>query len=90
MLKKKIEEAKSNKKEFIKNDVIEKIESLAIARRTAHETGWEYEEVDRWITEEAREQFPRFEAKSSGEMAAFLALKCLERIHELTIEEDET
>lgn len=88
MLKKKIEETKNNKKEFIKNDVIEKIESLAIARRTAHEAGWEYEEVDRWITEEAREQFPKFEAKSSGEMALFLALKTIERINELTIEED--
>lgn len=88
MLKKKIEEAKSNKKESIKNDVIEKIESLAIARRTAHEAGWEYEEVDRWITEEAREQFPKFEAKSSAEMAIFLALKTLERIDQLMEEED--
>lgn len=88
MLKKKIEEAKNNKKEFIKNYVIEKIEALAIARRTAHEAGWEYEEVDRWITEEAREQFPKFEAKSSAEMAIFLALKTIERINELTIEED--
>ena len=88
MLKKKIEEAKNNKKEFIKNYVIEKIEGLAIARRMAHEAGWEYEEVDRWITEEAREQFPKFEAKSSGEMAAFLALKCLECIDQLMEEED--
>lgn len=88
MLKKKIEEVKNNKKEFIKEDIIDKIESLAIARRTAHEAGWEYEEVDRWITEEAREQFARFEAKSSAEMAIFLALKTLERINELTIEED--
>ena len=87
MLKKKIEEAKKNKKEFTKNDVIETIESLAIARRAAHEAGWEYEEVDRWITEEAREQFPKFEAKSSGEMALFLALKALERIGQL-MEED--
>lgn len=88
LLEKKIKEAKENKKEFIKNDVIEKIESLAITRRTAHEAGWEYEEIDRWITEEAREQFPKFEAKSSAEMAIFLALKCLERINELTTEED--
>lgn len=88
MLKKEIEEAKNNKNEFIKNDVIEKIESLAIARRTAHEAGWEYEEVDRWITEEAREQFPKFEAKSSAEMAIFLALKTLERIDQLMEEED--
>lgn len=88
MLKKEIEEAKKSKKEFIKNDIIEKIESLAIARRTAHEAGWEYEEVDRWITEEAREQFPKFEAKSSAEMAIFLALEILERIDQLMEEED--
>lgn len=82
MLFTKKKEIPESEKEFLKAQIIKEVEHLAISRRTAHHVGLEYEEIDHLIAEEAREQFARFEAKSSKEMSIFLAARIFKNLAE--------
>lgn len=90
LYEKEVKEAFEDKKEYMKAQIIEKVEALAIARRTAHEVGWKYEEIDRWIAGEAPEQFARFEAMSDGNFGEYLFKKLMAELIDRAkeIEED--
>lgn len=90
LYEKEVKETSEEKKKFMKRRVIKEIEHLAVLRRSARKAGWEYEEIDRWIAEEAPEQFAKFETLDDDEMGAFLSMKVMSSLAEFMakIEED--
>ena len=89
LYEKEVKETSEEKKKFMKRRIIKEIEHLAVLRRSAHKAGWEYEEIDRWIAEEAPEQFAKFEALDDDEMGAFLSMKVMSSLAEFMAKMEE-
>ena len=70
---------KGKEREYMLNDVREKVMELAIARRAAYSAGISYEEADAIIAETAPKLFKEFEDKSGLEMALFLINEAVKR-----------
>lgn len=73
---------KGKEREYMLNDIREKVKALAISRRAAYAAGISYEEADAIISETAPELFKEFENKSALEMSLYLISEAVKRCKE--------